>query len=274
MSNKIPSVYLSYTGYKTMRDCPESYYRKYVLRQAPPAEDQRNFLKGNALHHMMEAYLDKKENNPQWLRDAALTYWEREIESVKKSKSQFIEWKNKNDEQENRELFVEWANNLADIFIDKKLVPANMHSEFKADSKATAGGICFKMAGRIDILMESKSGEYVILDLKASASKTIKDLDQLVWYCYLAELHLGKPVRYAGYIMPAFKELDLREIPQVAKDSLMERVGQALQDIRDEKFDARPENTKCWFCPVKFACSAHGGAVNMKSGIVSLGDLI
>lgn len=280
--NKVPTQYLSFTGYKTMRDCPESYYRKYVLRQAPPMEDQRNFLKGNACHNLMEAYIIKSKKSGEWTPESAVwmaenaeQYWAAEIEKVRNSKrGQFIEWRSSTDEQDQKDMFLKWAGNLSEIFLKHKLNPKFMLPEFKADSKATAGGHLFTMGGRIDILMGTPKKELIVLDLKASSNAQVKDLDQLVWYSVLTEIKLGRKIDYAGYILPAFTKTDIRRIPQEAKDTLMQRVGQALQDIKDKKFSPRPEKSLCFFCPVKFACSEFGGAVENKNGIVSLDGLL
>ncbi len=263
--------YLSYTGFKTFRDCSESYYQNYVLKRRPPMEDQRNVFKGNALHNLMEAYILTKEDNPDWIVENAPRFWNQGLEDVV-SKKQMLNWKGEADAAKNYATFIEWAGELANLFRKHRLDPNKMMSEFKADLDTELGGIKFRMGGRIDVLTESRAGDQlIVLDLKASANKAIKDFDQVVWYSVITELKTGNRINYAGYIMPAFKEISIYHIPESVKDSLKYRVGEALQAIKRGEHEPTPEDKRCFWCPVKYACPLFGGAMEHKSGIVELG---
>lgn len=263
--------YLSATGYRTYRDCPQQYYYKYILRQKPEFEPQQNFLKGNALHHLMEGYIDGKEKRPDWFRENAPAYWNAELEAVAKNPRHTLEW-GAEELAKHGELYLKWADTLAALFERYDFDPALMVSEFKADTYTEAGGVKFKMAGRVDVMIDTTDGGLAVLDLKASANKAITDYDQVVWYSHLAGLKLGKRVDYVGYILPAFDKVTLSYVPQAARDALMERVGKALNEINAGNLKpGDPQNTPCFFCDFKRVCPAQGGALEHKSGIVQFG---
>lgn len=264
--------YASFTSYRTYRDCPHQFHSHYILKERPEVEVQNNFVKGNALHHLLEGFCDGKEE-PQWIVDNAAKYWDAELEAIAKNPRHTLEWKGPDDEAKQRKQHLDWALELARLLHKYGLKSTEMASEFKADTRTEVEGIRFKMAGRIDIMMETNNGGIAILDLKASASSSIADYDQLAWYSHLAGLKLQRPVEYVGHILPAFKKITLFHVPQEARDKLMVNVAEALRRIRAGQFDPAPAATDppCWFCPIRWKCPAQGGAVEHKNGIVDLG---
>ncbi len=269
-------IWLSFTGYRTFRDCPEQYYHKYIMRRKPDTEDQKNFVKGNALHHLLEKYLEQKEQRPDWFRIKAAAQWDEELAAINKNPRHTLQW-TATEAKKQKATYLEWASNLADIFAKFGFDPNKMVSEFVADTFTELNGIKFKMVGRIDVMADTNNGGLCVLDLKASANKSIKDYDQVVFYSQLAEMKLGKKVDYVGYILPAFGEVTLHYVPQEARDALMKRVGDAVVSITDAKqsgtdlIPGKPKARPCFWCDLKPHCSIYGGAMEQMAGTVQLG---
>lgn len=260
-------LYLSYTGFKKLDSCAKSWELEYLQKKRPPFEDQRNVLKGNALHKLMEAYILGKQDDPRWFVDNAQEYWANEIKGAK-----LIKWRGADDEEKQRLKYSEWVVELARLFKKHDLQPTKLMSEFKADTATVINGTKIKLGGRIDVLMKTAKDDYLFLDLKGSERKEVMDFDQIVWYAYLVGLYLKDPSqpKFGGYILPGFQTLKIYRIPDLAKQRLEQRISNAIDTIESKEFPTNPSNSNCFFCPVKYVCPEFGGAIEHKSGIVDL----
>lgn len=279
--------YLSYTGYTHLRDCPKRYQNMYIRKLRPPMLDQRNTIKGNALHNLLEWYLLNGVDDPNLLVEYAPLYWTKMLTECEE-KSLPLKWVNAVDEKESRAKYIEWAYRLATLMKRHDLTPDRIQPEFKADSYITMGPHRFKMGGRVDILLRNKAGGLVVLDLKGSERKEVMQFDQLVWYAMLTENYLegtkgptGEPERvtHAGWLLPGFaKEEDriqIFAIPQSARDKLEANIIRALDRIVADDFPVNPKTPEgkdnCWFCDVKYVCPLFGGSADQSAGVAPLG---
>lgn len=266
--------YLSFTGWKTMEECPEKYKHRYVTKQPVVDANQVNFVKGNALHHLMEACLLEGGGDPNWMVENAPLYWSHELSSIERNPRQTLEW-NAGGADKQRKIYLDWAYELAKLFKEHNLVPERVQPEFKADSRVTLGDHRLILGGRIDLLVKGKSG-YMILDLKSSVHQRVVVTDQILWYAMLTDIFLGdqldEPVKYGGFLLPGFpkgQKLQLFETTQEAKDNLKVRITETLDRIAAGQFPPVVTND-CWNCDFKPWCSSFGGALEHKPGIVSL----
>ena len=121
--------YLSFTGFKTaspeLGGCLESYRHRYIDKVPVVDADQTPWAKGNALHHLMEAYILTGKDNPRWLVENAADFWTAELASIQADPKQMLSW---NDEQVAAQgaTLLDWATKLAGIFEKHKLDPARM----------------------------------------------------------------------------------------------------------------------------------------------------
>lgn len=252
--------YLSYTGYKTGRDCLHQFHGKYILREKPDEEFQDNFFKGNALHHLLEGYIDNKADF-SWVGENAENYWKAELAAVAKKPKHKLSW-DAAGHKKHHDLFIKWAGNLEKLLRDNNLVSTSLISEFNADTATKIGKYRIKMAGRVDVMLETLDGKIAVLDLKASANRSITDWDQLIWYSQLVQLKTGKVVDYVGYILPAFNEVNIHHVPQSSRDALMVRVEEFLQKVDANHFPpGHTDTAPCYFCTYKYRCPRYGGAV-------------
>lgn len=268
--------YLSFTGFATYLNCPEAYYYRYVKKVQEVDANQVNFVKGNALHHLLEWYFVNGVDDPNVMFEQAPLFWSNELSSIERNPRQTLVWHQGGAEKQ-RLVYMGWAFELAKLLKKHDISPARVRPEFKADCYVTIGHHRIKMGGRIDLLLQGKNGGHVILDLKSSVNKDIVKTDQVVWYALLTDLFLGKeldqPVGHGGFLLPGFPEgqkLQIFKVTQDDKARLLHRISDVLDKIKADQF--KPIDGKgCWFCPFKTVCSIHGGALEHKTGIVSLG---
>lgn len=268
-------TYLSFTGWKTMNACPEAYDHRYVHKKPVVDAEQVNFVKGNALHHLLEAYMLRGESDPNWMIEEAPLFWARELSNIFQNPQQKLTWK-AGGEKLQRETFLGWAFELAKLLKTHNITPERVQPEFKADTRVTLGNHRLILGGRIDLLVKAKTG-YMILDLKSSVHQRVVTPDQVLWYAMLTDLFLGdqleSPVAHGGFLLPGFpegKKIQIFETPPEAKEDLKRRITRTLDQIAAENFPAKP-GRDCWTCDFRPWCSQYGGMTPHESGIVQLG---
>jgi CRISPR/Cas system-associated exonuclease Cas4 (RecB family) len=261
-------MYLSYTGFKKYVSCPQSYYLEYIERKRPKVQDGRNTLNGNAMHNLLEDYINRGEREPEYFIENIDRVWHETMLDC-----EHIVWRHDDDANNLLRKAREWAVNLADLMEEADLDLAKCESELKADTVVNVNGIRLKMGARLDIVMKNSYNDYVFFDLKASENRAVMEFDQLVWYSIALGAYLGdkSQPKVGGYILPGFKEVKAYHINDKAKDRLMRRLSQVLENIQNKKFDPLPEDKKCYWCDVAFACPVKGALIPHGSGTIQLG---
>lgn len=275
--------YISFSGWRAYRTCPEQYYNRYIIRRVVDDQEQSSYCKGNALHNLLEDTYLVGGGDPNWMVENAPTYWGRELSSIERDPKQRLGWSAAETDKQ-RKTYTGWAYELAKLLKKHNLTVDRVQPEFKADSWVTMGSHRFKMGGRIDMLVKGKSpdGEprYLVLDLKSSTNKAIvsgESQSQLTWYALLTDIFLGDqldaPVSHAGFLLPGFPEgqkLQLFETTPEAKERLKLQIIETLDNIVAKRF-APKDGQGCWFCPYRGVCSIKGGQLEPKAGVVTLG---
>ena len=261
--------YISWTGFKKFVSCPQSYYLEYIEDNLPKVRDERNTLRGNTMHTLLEEYIAQGVNNTSWLMSNVDRIWN---ELVSNS---YVVWKHKDDEEQLKTKLYQWTQNLARILDELKIDVNKCQSEVKADSYIMLGKYKVKMGARVDLILKTKLGDTIFFDLKASENKSIMEFDQIVWYAIVMGLYLGSSTqpKYGGYLLPGFDYIKIYEVPTDAKSSLLGRLHKVVKQIDEKIWTPIPENSKCYRCPVKHACPLVGKALPHKSGLITLGEL-
>lgn len=256
MSRDPDQTYLSYSGFAKLDECPQQYYAEYILKERPEVEDERNTIVGNALHWLLEQYIKHGDTDLDFfVRNSDVGF------DKIKSEAKLLAWRHADDETELRAKLKVWGGNLARLMHEHGIDPAQCKSEFKADSDILIHGQKFRMGGRIDVLLKMPNGKHVFFDLKASANKQIMKIDQIIWYATLMGIYLkdhNEPAM-GGYLLPGFGkngEVKFHAVPQQSKVDLINRIARALEIIKNEEWEAKPSDQKCFWCPVKHVCPA------------------
>lgn len=261
--------YLSYTGFSKYVECPQSYYLEYVMRKRPPMEDQRNTLNGNAMHTLLEDYINRGEDDVQWLNDNIDRVWNATVEKADGA----ITWRHDDDA---RDLLIKvrgWTSKLAGLLENSGIKVSECEAELKADTVVDVNGIKLKMGARLDIVRKNSYNDYMILDLKASENKEVMKFDQLVWYAIAFGAYMGDNTqpKAGGYILPGFDTIKMYQIPQEAKDNLLKRIEEVLKRISAGVWTPNPSDKTCFWCPVKHMCPVKGQLIPHGSGLIHLG---
>jgi CRISPR/Cas system-associated exonuclease Cas4 (RecB family) len=264
-------LFLSYTGFTKYDSCGMAYKLEYRDAMRPDIQDGRNTLVGNAMHQLLEDYINRDIKEEEWLINCVDEYFEKQVK-----KEKFVEWRNPDD----REMLIArmklWTANLAEIMEQYNIDPRTCRAETKIYLDTTINGTPVRLGGKIDLLRVKKDDSEIIFDLKASENKDIVKRDQITWYSLLLGMKHKDFSRHelGGYLLPGFKKPEDRikvyKITREDKQALTRRIADVIKKIEEEKFEAKPEDSKCWWCPVKHVCPLFGGRFEHKSGIVSL----
>jgi CRISPR/Cas system-associated exonuclease Cas4 (RecB family) len=261
-------TYLSYTGFKKYVTCPQSYYQEYIQKKRPPMEDQRNVLNGNALHNLLEEYIELGENDPTWFHSNVRRVWRETLD-----KCDTVNWRHDDDAQDLLNKAIKWSISMEKLFIDFKFDVTKCQPELKADTIVQVGPHKLKMAARLDVVTKNSRGDHSFFDLKASENKAVMEFDQIVWYSIVLGEYLGDKTqpKYGGYILPGFDAIKVYEVPDEAKRKLLARLEEVLNRIKAEVWTPIPNDKNCYWCPVKYVCPAKGALIPHGGGMIHIG---
>ena len=260
--------YLSYTGFKKYVTCPQSYYQEYIERKRPPMQDQRNVLNGNAMHNLLEEYINRNENEPEWLSANITRVWRETLDEC-----ELVNWRHADDAQDLLTKAKGWTVNLENLLRQSKLDVTKCEAELKADTIVQVGKFRLKMGARLDIVHKNEYNDYMFLDLKASENKAVMEFDQIVWYSIALGEYLGdtSQPKVGGYVLLGFKTMPAYEIPDATKQTFLARVEEVLTRIENEIWTPKPEDKHCYWCPVSYVCPVKGALIPHGSGTIYLG---
>lgn len=260
--------YLSYTGFKKYVSCPQSYYQEYIERKRPPVEDQRNVLNGNALHNLLEEYINNGVNDVSWLSDNITRVWRETLDGC-----ELVNFRHENDAQELLTKARRWTEELAILLRDSKLDVQQCEAELKADCIVQVGDYKVKMGARLDIVHKNEYNDYMFFDLKASENRAVMEFDQIVWYSIALAEYLGDPSqpKVGGYVLPGFKEIKAYNIPPETRQNLLDRLEEVVRRIEAGIWTPKPEDKMCFWCPVSYVCPEKGALIPHGSGTIYLG---
>lgn len=266
---RLSPISVSYTGWSRYQKCRQQHYL-IMTGQRPETRDERDFFRGIVLHAVLEDWLNSSEPL-EWIAEAVRPTWER----LKVGRT--LLWKNDADEATMLATAVEWAQNLerqlGEMNLDRSVCKAEHNVErYVWVDLGNGTEVEVKLNGKIDLLVPGVAGPPIVFDLKASASSSIIDPYQAVFYSLLMDDVLPGPhfLKHAGFILPASGKVVPYEITAEARDWLMEDIRQMARDCVAGKFEPDPDNSKCFRCDVKGVCPAQGGGMPTGRGRVQI----
>jgi hypothetical protein len=199
-------VYLSYSGYKTYKSCPRSYYHRYVGKTVLEKPDNRvNSLYGSTVGTIFELFYSDKV----WSRSGVEDHLKGLVDDVlaqileRESKSGVIDWAddaaNYHSLEELREDVLTSIPRGLDIIRYHRLLGKDAAAEVKLDSHINGHMI----GGRADFIMTriDPHRDLVILDGKGSRHRgKYVDHQQLWWYAMLYQVKFGRMPDKLGFV--------------------------------------------------------------------------
>ena len=241
-------ITISYSGWKRYNECPQKHYL-VMTGQRPKLVNERNFLNGSVLHKVMERWLGNDEP-VSWIADQAEPVWQ---EYVAKK---YILFKGEADKAELLQKCVTWGQQLVVLLTNMGLDKQHCDTELHVEKFIEVDGYRVRLHGYIDILAATAGGDHVVMDLKCSASRSVMDPYQMVFYSLLLE-DLDRP-RHATYILPALDDIVHHTVTEEHRQWLLADLQKMARSIIADEFEADPENANCFWCEVRPACPVMG----------------
>jgi hypothetical protein len=279
-------AYISYTGWKTLDECPRHYGHKYVFRTPLAEPDNKvNSLYGSGIGAVFELFYNdrvwKREEPAEHLLEMVEPLTKKVVlDTVKKEGEGSIRWK---DPKANYKSF---DSLILDI---KKAVPFGVETirantlvglEAGAEVKLDQTISGYTLGGRADfVVRRARHHDLVILDGKGSKYRDqYVDRRQLLWYAMLWKRKNGFVPDRLGFVFWRFEPAKALDWIDFTPDELPELEDAALTSLSEAEakkgsvgvagFEARPGKA-CKFCPYRFACpeGAEGLALTLRSGV-------
>lgn len=256
------SLYLSYSGFDTYRNCPKHYHLKYVKKEEPPVkESKHNAIVGTVVQQVFADFLNKElwrkgsETTKELLRLTDLYFWE----YLDNNHVDFndITCRFKHPTEPLNEC-LEMVPKILQLWKRERFLGPYAKSE--VDVRVRYRG-SETLAGYLDFVIRKDDGTIMILDGKASRhhDKYVNE-DQLYFYALLFYLKYQKLPDKLGFIFYAFADDEDKGVKWIEVDkakikNLREQVEDAFDSIYQGKWKATPKPSNCRFCPFESVCS-------------------
>lgn len=271
-------MYLSYSGFKYLRDCQFRYLLAYVLKPDTAKDDNCvNTLYGSIVGSLFEDFYEQelwrsRDPKPRKLvMDLVDKTVQRVIDEEEGEPGRFISFDPEQGSTQytsREELEADVRDSVGrglDSIKHHRLIGPVARAEIKLDSEVDG----HKLGGRVDFLIRRTKPhrDKIILDGKGSKKHTLKylDWDQLRWYAMLHRERFGKLPDKVGYLLWRFTpvdsllwlEFDEATIDEfkaqvlatvVATDALLKKVEGQPADEAIKTFKPRPSQQNCRFC--------------------------
>jgi hypothetical protein len=201
-------MYLSYSGYKTYKDCPRKYWHRYVNKSALPSPENRvNSLYGSVVGALFEDFYNlgifRQSGVEKLLVDRVPATMARVIkEESRDGTIDFsVEWSNyPSREALEKDVLATIPRGLGIIRAHRLVSRTVAEAEVRLDSQVGR----HKLGGRTDFIIERVDPhcDRVLLDGKGSRWRDkYVDVDQLLWYAFLhQEKYRGRLPDKLGFL--------------------------------------------------------------------------
>lgn len=243
-------ISISYTGWKRYKECAQKHYL-VMTGHRPSIVDERNFLNGQVIHKVLERWF-ANDAGPQWISEQSTSVWNEYIDK------KYVLFKSEEDRSQLLSKCQEWASSLVTMIEGLGFDKSQCQSELALERYIEVGSHRVRLHGYLDILAPLVEGPPAVLDLKCSASRSVMDPYQLVFYSLLLEDDLTNTDRHGAFILPAFSDVVAHHITAEHRSYLLADIRRMAEDIIAGRFDPSPETANCFWCEVKHACPVMG----------------
>jgi DNA helicase-2/ATP-dependent DNA helicase PcrA len=225
--------------------CPLQFKFKHVLNIPTP---QKTWLDmGTAIHSVAEnlTRLEKEGVTPS--EKLALEILEKNWDSSVYRNQRTQEREAKESSNKMIQTLLDWIKNNPNKAVD-------VEARFKIVINDAV------ISGQIDRVETTPNGDFEVVDFKTGRDEktknTIKDDIQMNMYALGTEKLYGKLPKKSSLFYIKHDKIVPYEIDQNRLEEFKTQIGQKIEDIFDEKFDAKPEYFKCKMCDYTEICDA------------------
>ena len=246
-------ISISFTGWKRYNKCAHQHWLVMTGRR-PKLVNERNFLNGQVLHKVLERWFENPDAPYAWIGEQAGPVWDEYVEK------KYMIFKSDGDRAELREKCLKWGAHLAVQIEQLGIDKSRCLTEQSVERHLVVDGHNVVLKGYIDVLAPTADNQWLIFDLKCSASRSVMDAYQMVFYSLLLQDDLAAEhvTRNSAFILPALDDIVPFDVAQEHRDWLLGDLERMARDIIAGKFDPDPNSGACFFCDVKALCPIMG----------------
>lgn len=243
--------YISWSAYRTYRDCSLRYENIYITKKKPTmVKDDYNLIYGSTIHEVVEAFY--KQKLWQLRKDCGKRLSEIAASSFSKIlRDSSVLWnkpKRKTPEGLLDEVLAD-VPKILDAVKRYKLLSNVALAEYNLRATLST----YKIGGRLDLLLKKKEG-LTLLDGKGSKNKQADHREQVLFYVlcyYLANKTIPK---FSGVWY--FRQASIDWFPFKLDDlkRLRDMVLKACKLIKQGVFKATEKRENCFWCEYKNTC--------------------
>ena len=236
---------LSPSKIQTYEDCPLKFKFQYVLRVPTPPKTY--FGMGTAIHAVAENLTKMQKDGKESTEKLAFEILNKRWDTTSYRNQRTKENQDKVKSKEMVKTYMEWEKNNPNT-------PVDVESKFQIKINDAV------ISGMIDRVEQTPEGEYEVIDFKTGYAyknkNTIKEDVQMNIYALGTEKLYGKlPIKTSLFYIK-----DNKFVPHFIEKEPLEKFTESLGDkidaIFEEKFDAIPEFRKCSRCDYASICDA------------------
>lgn len=268
MSRK--EYWMSYSSYKTYRECPKRYRLYKVDKVDPPEKDSKHFaITGSVVQRVYEDFY----NLELWRKGSQVS--EHLLELTDKYFDEYLskEYVNFDD--------VTCRFTMQDVLAEcREMVPRILQgikthgllgpyaqSEIALRAHLTKN---FFLFGRVDFVIRKADGTVLLLDGKATKKHLAGvDEEQLLYYALAFKIIYGKLPDKVGFFFYKFaddpeKAISWIDITPEKLGKLQTQVLDVFTAIQRKQFKATPSGSACKYCPWEIICEERQAELSKK----------
>jgi len=234
---------LSPSKIQTYEDCPLQFKFQHVLRIPTPSKTY--FGLGTAIHSVAENMTKLEKDGKKASEKLALEILDKQWDTSSYRNQRTKEKQDKVKSKEMVKTYLEWAEKNP-----------NTPVEVEAYFKIILNGVT--VSGKIDRVEMTPDGEYEVIDFKTGyaykTKNTIKDDVQMNVYALGTEKLYGKLPTKTSLFYIKFDKIVTHFIEEGKLNKFKEELGDTIESIFNEEFDAKPEFRKCSRCDYAAIC--------------------
>ena len=236
---------LSPSKIQTYENCPLQFKFQYVLRVPTPSKTY--FGMGTAIHSVAENLTKMQKDGKESTEELAFGILEKQWDTSSYRNQRTKESQDKVKSKDMVKTYMEWEKNNPNT-------PVDVEAKFRIEINDVT------ISGMIDRVEQTPEGEYEVVDFKTGYAyknkNTIKEDVQMNIYALGTEKLYGKLPKKTSLFYIKDNKFVPHFIEKETLDAFTKALGEKVDNIFDEKFDAAPEFRKCSRCDYASICDA------------------
>lgn len=262
------TLVLSFSSAKRYWDCPGSYFKRYILREKPPQDqDLTETTPGLVVDRLCRYFFERVRAGRgagRFMFDEESKVFQSLIDKYLRRPGVYLgEGAFAEDEDEAIAYISEISANMSDMIAQEELYKADIilsedeanTTQFGTYQRPLVINDHLQVAGAFDLFVAFKGLPGRLIDYKASKSTHHIDPTQLKLYNIALIKKWNRSVAMAGFMLFKLKKpIWYRFSPQDLEETEA-KFTRTAKNIVAEEFDFTPSHSACRLCPYRTSCS-------------------